>query len=226
MLRGTAKKKSSAASVEAERAVRVLVGWPQPLMEAVAAFDAIVGSFLCVVLCEAGRGSDGGFGEVDLDVDAVDAVFVMMVVVVVVVVVVAVVMASNTGGSGLILLSGVRGRCSNSVAGRSATVVIPGLMGDTVVMGRTVAANVIGAKGFAAAPAADLDVGAAAAAPVAAGVVAPWASPDLAFLRPASCALARSCRLDSAAAAAFAWPWACSTVRISESASAGCILHR
>lgn len=226
MLRGTARKKSSAASVEGGRAVRVLVGWPQPLMVAVAAFDAIVGIFLCVVLCEAGRGSDGGFGEVDLDVDAVDAVFVMMVVVVVVVVVVAVVMASNTGGSGLILLSGVRGRCSNSVAGRSATVVIPGLMGDTVVMGRTVAANVIGAKGFAAAPAADLDVGAAAAAPVAAGVVAPWAPPDLAFLRPASCALARSCRLDSAAAAAFAWPWACSTVRISESASAGCILHR
>lgn len=121
-------------------------------------------------------------------------------------IVVAVVEAlSDTGGSGLIQLSGVRGRCINAV---------PGLMGDTVVIGRAI--NDFDAEDFVAAPAppADLDVVdddgvVRAAAAAAAGVaVAPRPSPalTLAFLRVASCAFARSCRLNSTAAAAFACP--------------------
>jgi len=171
-----------------------------------------------MLLLQAGLGEAGGRGLVVVAAAAVTAVVgggVGVAVVVVVVVVVGVVgLASATGGSGLVLLRGVRGRCDSSSVGRWA---------DTVVIGRSI-------RLFAAA------LGLAAAAAAAAG-------PLCFALKLASCACAFSSlvgvcvglneerilpppRSVSCAAAAAAAVCAFSTVRINDNASAGCRRHR
>ena len=83
-------------------------------------------------LLQAGLGEAGGRGLVVVAAAAVTAVVgggVGVAVVVVVVVVGVVGLASATGGSGLVLLRGVRGRCDSSSVGRWA---------DTVVIGRSI----------------------------------------------------------------------------------------